>query len=174
MKKFIYNWFIKWYNKHYYYKISIEKFTTNRGNFFNDCRVKQRINDGFHNPPFGPDFFIIDSLLKYYRIHSKYSIINKLCNILNTLQFKFFLKLYNFWVKKNHLVDYGDKETYRILSPTIHDDISKLCSQDLIYYICLLEKYGKKELESWGFEKRPPKKLGKLKKLWYDITLTVY
>ncbi len=82
--------------------------------------------------------------------------------------------LQKFWIKKNHLVEYGDKESYRILSPIIHDDISKLCSQDLIYYIALLEKYGKKELDTWGFEERPRKKVGKLKRLWCDLTLTVY
>ena len=78
------------------------------------------------------------------------------------------------WIKRNHLVDYSDKETYRILSPTIHNDIHKLYKQDLIDYICLLEKYGKKELDTWGFEERPHKKVGFLKKIWYNITLKAY
>ena len=81
---------------------------------------------------------------------------------------------YRLWVKRNHLIDYGDKETYRILSPKIHDDIRNMYKDDLISYICLLEKYGKKELDTWGFEERPSKKIGVLKKIWYNLTLKVY
>jgi hypothetical protein len=133
---------------------------------------KKEYNDGKYN--IQTDINNIRDLMDYYSQTSKYFLIRKICELLFQTINKYSWKFEKIWIKKNHLVDYGDKESYRILSPAIHDDLQNMYKGDLIHYIYLLEKYGKKELESWGFEKRPPKKLGKLKKLWYDLTLKVY
>lgn len=115
----------------------------------------------------------LNSILKYIdNLSNKHPFIKKLC--IEKLLCKISTLLERLWIKKNHLVEYSDKEIYRLLSPSIHNNITKLCEQDLICYIRLLEKYGKKELDTWGFEVKPPKKVGKLKRLWYDLTLTVH
>ena len=118
---------------------------------------------------------ILNSVLKYIDDFSdKHLRIKKLCVVTEKMLCAISTFFERLWVKRNHLVDFSDKETYRILSPIIHDDIHKLSNQDLIYYICLLEKYGKKDLNTWGFEERPRKKIGFLKKIWYNLTLKAY
>ena len=103
-------------------------------------------------------------LSKIENFSDKHPSTHNLCNKIERVLLYCFHKFKIIWERRNHFVRYSDKEIYRILSPKIHDDIRKLCDQDLISYICLLEKYGKKELDTWGFEKRPRKKIGFLQK----------
>ena len=97
-----------------------------------------------------------------------------LCNKVQEILIYFFHKFKIVWEKRNHMIRISDKELYKALYPIILDDITKLSDRSLIYYMSLLEKYGEKELNTWGFEERPPKKVGFLKKLWYNITFKVY
>ena len=83
-----------------------------------------------------------------------------LCNKVQEILIYFFHKFKIVWEKRNHMIRISDKELYKALYPIILDDIT--------------EKYGEKELNTWGFEERPPKKVGFLKKLWYNITFKVY
>jgi len=111
-------------------------------------------------------------LSKIENFSSKHPSMSNLCDKIERVLLYCFHKFKVIWERRNHLVRYSDKEDYRLLSPVIHDDIRKLCDQDLICYICLLEKYGKKELDTWGFEKKT--KIGFFKRIWYNLTLKVH
>lgn len=113
-------------------------------------------------------------LTKIENFSDKHPSMRNLCDRIERILLYFFHKFKIAWERSNHLVRYSDKETYRVLSPIIHDDIRELCKEDLISYVCLLEQYGKKELDTWGFEERPHKKVGFFKKIWYNITLKSY
>ena len=133
---------------------------------------KKEYENTYYKLPWGDK---LNSVLEYIENFSnKHLGVKKLCVIIGKILCVISMFFERLWVKRNHLIDYGDKETYRILSPKIHDDIRNMYKDDLISYICLLEKYGKKELDTWGFEERPSKKIGVLKKIWYNLTLKVY
>ena len=167
VRDFIYNWYIKWYEKHYGYKHKENHFACDYQMY-----SRKEYDGEEYEEPLKNEVYIIMNLLHYCK--DRYPFTNKLCKLLKNFVFQCFLFISKIWRKKNHLVDSSDKYTYKILSPAIKAGLDDMYKQDLIYYTCLLEKYGKKELDSWGFEKRPHKKVGKLKRIWYDLTLTVY
>lgn len=140
--------------------------------YLSDWYIKKEYNDEARKVLWSTK---LNSILdKIDNFSDKHPSMHNLCNKIGRILLYFFHKFKIIWERRNHLVRYSDKETYRILSPIIHDDVRKLYKEDLISYICLLEKYGKKELDTWGFEERPHKKVGFLKKIWYNITLKAY
>lgn len=139
-----------------------------KGNYFPTIVCAKKEYDEEYTFPW---LRIINTILEFTAYYFKEKSYKRI--IVNPLA-KFTTILSKIWRKKNHLVDSSDKYTYKILSPVIKEGLDGMYKQDLIYYICLLERYGKKELDTWGFEKRPRKKVGKLKRIWYNLTLTAY
>ena len=73
----------------------------------------------------------LNSVLEYIENFSnKYLDVKKLCVVIEKKLCIISMYFERLWIKRNHLVDYGDKETYRILSPIIHNDIRNLCNED--------------------------------------------
>lgn len=140
--------------------------------YLSDWYIKKEYNDKVRKVLWSSELNSI--LRKIENFSDKHPSTHNLCDKIERVLLFCFHKFKMIWEKRNHLVRYSDKEIYRLLSPTIHYDIHSLCNKDLISYICLLEKYGKKELDTWGFEEKPRKKIGFFKKLWYKITFTVY
>ena len=98
----------------------------------------------------------LNSILgKIENFSDKHPSTHNLCDKIERILLYCFHKFKIVWEKRNHMIRISDKETYRILSPAIHNDLRNMYKDDLIDYIHLLEKYGKKELDTWGIEKEP-------------------
>ncbi len=117
---------------------------------------------------------LVVSLTYLFQKKVKYTFLKKMIKIIGNYIRNVILFLRKCWVKKNNLISSWEKEL--LLETLDSKDVVPGFLEQFVQKTCvtgyrLLSEYYDGKI---GFEKRPPKKLGKLKRLWYDLTLTVY
>ena len=121
IKKLLRKWFKKWHHNHYCNshtykwrqkhinkenpKRNYEKYNYDFVYVKKDCSDKK-----WYIPPFSEEHTIICSVLNYYKIHSKYSWERKICSILSNVIDSLFYSYETFWIKKNNLCYYWERE----------------------------------------------------------------
>ena len=170
--KYIYDWYIKWHEKKYHYRIPNKDGIP----FQNCCYVKREYDDGkIYHAPFDAIVQIIINLKGYYINENKHPRLQKICDFIwNSIDDNILEKLRLYWCRKNHLMFYSTKEDFRYFLPKLKNNPEVLEANDLLYYIKFSRWFTKEEIDSIGFEKVTPKKVGKLKRIWYNLTLTAY
>lgn len=172
-KEKLFKWFYNWETKKYHYYHSLTCMKNNKPGFHDYERIEY--NDGYYSLPLWIEKHIICSYLnglanQYFEKRWKRTILYFLSSTIS----KIVDKIQQCWIKKNNLMPYYTKRAFEKLHPIIKDDPYKLEKVDLIYYIDMVKEYPKEVIDSLGFEKRPRKKVGKLKRIWYNLTLTAY
>ena len=133
------------------------------------CYVNKDCFDGYYLPPFFLKFHILNSVLGYYTHAANREWKRKASQHLSYIIHLISDKLENYWVQKNNLIKSGAKYYLKLLWP-YKDDLDFLKEQGKYEYI-LMETYRNEDI---GFEEKLRKKVGKLKRIWYDLTLTAY
>ena len=172
LREKLFKWFYNWETKNFHYH-SIQSIEHNEPGYFDYVKIKY--NDGYYLLPFFLEKHIICSYLNELgNIFSPKSwkriILYSLSHVIGCI----FNKIQKCWINRNNLMPYYTKRAFEKLTPIIKEDPYKLEKIDLIYYIDLVKEYPKEVIDSLGFEKRPRKKVGKFKKIWYNLTLKAY
>lgn len=172
LREKLFKWFYNWEAKNFHYH-SIQSIEHNEPGYFDYVKIKY--NDGYYLLPFFLEKHIICSYLN--ELGNNFSpkswkriILYSLSHVIGCI----FNKIQKCWINRNNLMPYYTKRAFEKLTPIIKEDPYKLEKIDLIYYIDMVKEYPKEVIDSLGFEKRPRKKVGKFKKIWYNLILKAY
>ena len=171
-RKKLLKWYYNWETKHHPHYHFFSKYTDPNKPSSMDY-VKIEYDDGYYRLPLYYEQHVICSMLNEYGnsckrwmkpiLYGISSIINKGIN-----------RLQRYWIKKNDLISKVFKHNLKLLlSVASIEEAQSLYKDDYLYLINAIKELGK-DIDRLGFEKRPRKKVGKLKKIWYNLTLTVY
>ncbi len=121
---------------------------------------------------------MLSTLLKYYSGYycsddcKPHPLVTKVCNKLRNYISKLMNKLSSYWVTKKNMIDDYDKLFLSKIVPKIFTpEIKDVTKDELIFYIRTTRHYPMEKLDLISFEKRPRKKVGIIKEIWYTLTL---